>query len=51
MREGGRIQIVNMTHLAVQAGFHIFPVDLNIVYKVSDKNVFSVHLLSDWGRR
>jgi hypothetical protein len=39
MREGERIQIVNVTHSAVLAGFHNSKVDLNIVYKVSDKNI------------
>jgi hypothetical protein len=42
----GRIQTVNATNSAVLTGFHTSQLDLNMVYKVSNKSrVFSTIIL------
>jgi hypothetical protein len=38
--EGGRIQMVNVIHSAVPSGFHTSQLDVNTIYKVSNKSGF-----------
>jgi hypothetical protein len=39
--EGGGVCTVNMTHLAVPAGFHTCQLVLHLIYRISDKCGFS----------